>query len=88
MIKPLLGPQIPLVVENARQRFENFLRVLKESNSLDEALQSWLLVQQAVETLLTPDRTEQQTFQALSQEASAQGSPLVTAAQTVLGETV
>ena len=84
VVKPLLGPEIPQVVENARQRFENFLRVSEESSSPHEALEAWLLVQQAVETLLTQGGTEEQTFQELFQEALAQGVSLVAAAQMVL----
>jgi len=82
VIKPLLGSQIPSVVDIARHRFGHFLEVMNEASSFEHGLEAWLAVQNAVRDICEQQGlSEEEAFATLQQRAEEQGVTLGEAAE-------
>ena len=86
-LKPLLGSQIPGLMESAQQRFGWFMAIREGSLDFEEAMLTWLLVQQAMKVLVDRDGMENGTaFARLQERAAEQGESLRATAEAVLRE--
>ena len=87
LVKPFLPDEISAVVERAQQRFGLFQFIREQSRDLSEALQIWLAVRRAVQSLAERHGlSEQQAFTRLQQDATARRVPLGEAARAVPAE--
>ncbi len=87
VMKPLLGSQIPRVVEAARQRFRRFEEVRRASASPEEAVETWQAVQRAIDVLVGRDSlSEDDALAHLQQHAREQSLPLRAAAEELIRE--
>lgn len=86
VMKPLLGCQVPKVIEVARRRFARFQEVLGEEKSLEGALAAWQTVQGETKALSARDGiSEEAAFAALQQRAWEDGLTLAEAAAGLNG---
>lgn len=86
-IKPLQSPQISPLLQAAQRRFSRYQSLRAQTGSNQEALQSWLLVQQAIQKLVDKDDlSEEQAARRLQESATADGSSLLQAAQAYLAK--
>lgn len=86
VMKPLLGGQIPRVVQAARRRFGLFLEVLGESESVESAMAAWRTVQRAAHAASVREGiSEGEAFARLQQEAWGNGVTLQEAAEALKG---
>jgi len=80
-VKPVLRSQLPVLIADAQQRFEQYSAVLRESAGPEEALREWPTVRAAVRRLVeTEGISEEQAFARLRERASAHHLRLTEAA--------
>jgi AmiR/NasT family two-component response regulator len=87
VLKPVLGSQIPALVESSQQRFRVFLRVWKQMDDPEETLRVWLLMRRAVRAQM--DRSglsEEEAFRAIEECAHRDATSLLTAVERLLAE--
>jgi two-component system, response regulator PdtaR len=87
LVKPFLPDEIGAVVARAQQRFGLFQFIRGQSRDLEEALEIWLAVRRAVQSLADHHNlTEEQAFTRLQQDAFTRQVPLRDAARAVPAE--
>lgn len=87
VLKPVLGSQIPALVESSQQRFRMFLRVWKQMDDPEETLRVWLLMRRAVRAQM--DRSglsEGEAFRLLEERVDRGGKSLLAAVEELLAE--